>query len=145
MFLWSLIQFAKSSSICVYVSVCGVCIHVYVWCMGVYVCVCGVYVMCGVCTVCGMCRYIYMSVTCRSEWCVSMYVGCVCGMYVCDLWCVGGVSMCVSTQSCLTLCHPMDCSTPGSSVHGIFQARTLEWVTISFSSAYCVLSFNHQM
>ena len=33
-------------------------------------------------------------------------------------------------QSCLTLCDPMDCSLPGSSVHGIFQARILEWVAI---------------
>ena len=37
------------------------------------------------------------------------------------------------TQSCPTLCDPMDCSPPGSSVHGIFQARILEWVAISFS------------
>ena len=36
-------------------------------------------------------------------------------------------------QSCLTLHDPMDCSLPGSSVHGIFQARVLEWVEISFS------------
>ena len=36
-------------------------------------------------------------------------------------------------QSCLTLCDPMDCSLPDSSVHGIFQARVLEWVAISFS------------
>ena len=36
-------------------------------------------------------------------------------------------------QSCLTLCDPMDCSLPGSSVHGIFQARVLEWVAIAFS------------
>ena len=36
-------------------------------------------------------------------------------------------------QSCLTLCDPMDCSSPGSSIHGIFQARILEWVVISFS------------
>ena len=36
-------------------------------------------------------------------------------------------------QSCPTLCNLMDCSLPGSSVHGIFQARTLEWVAISFS------------
>ena len=35
-------------------------------------------------------------------------------------------------QSCPTLCDPMDCSPPGSSVHEIFQARILEWVTISF-------------
>ena len=33
-------------------------------------------------------------------------------------------------QSCLTLYNPMDCSLPGSSVHGIFQARILEWVAI---------------
>ena len=36
-------------------------------------------------------------------------------------------------QSCLTLCDPMDCSLPGSSVHGIFQASVLEWGAISFS------------
>ena len=35
-------------------------------------------------------------------------------------------------QSCLTLCDPMDCSLPGSSVHGIFQARVLEWGAIAF-------------
>ena len=39
------------------------------------------------------------------------------------------------TQSCLTLCDRMNCSLPGSSVHGISQARTLEWVAISFSNA----------
>ena len=36
-----------------------------------------------------------------------------------------------SLQSCLTLCDPMDCSLPGSSVHGIFQARVLEWGAIA--------------
>ena len=36
-------------------------------------------------------------------------------------------------QSCPTLCDPVDCSLPGSSIHGIFQARVLEWVAISFS------------
>ena len=36
-------------------------------------------------------------------------------------------------QSCPTLCDPMNCSPPGSSVHGIFQARVLEWVPIAFS------------
>ena len=36
-------------------------------------------------------------------------------------------------QLCPTLCDPMDCSLPGSSVHRIFQARVLEWVAISFS------------
>ena len=37
------------------------------------------------------------------------------------------------TQSCPTLCNPMDCSRPGSSIHGIFQARILEWVAVAFS------------
>ena len=37
-------------------------------------------------------------------------------------------------QSCLTVSHPMDCSLPGSSVHGIFQARVLEWGAIAFSA-----------
>ena len=36
-------------------------------------------------------------------------------------------------KSCLTLCDPMDCSPPGFSVHGIFQARILEWTAICFS------------
>ena len=38
-----------------------------------------------------------------------------------------------AAQSCLTLSDPMDCSLPGSSIHGIFQARVLEWVAIAFS------------
>ena len=37
------------------------------------------------------------------------------------------------TQSCLTLCDPMDCSLLGISIHGIFQTRILEWIAISFS------------
>ena len=37
------------------------------------------------------------------------------------------------TQLCLTLCDPMDCSPPGFSAHGIFQARVLEWGAIAFS------------
>ena len=41
-----------------------------------------------------------------------------------------------SLQSCPTLCDPMDCSLPGFSVPGILQARTLEWVAISFSNAW---------
>ena len=38
-----------------------------------------------------------------------------------------------SLQSCPTLCDPIDSSPPGSSIHGIFQARVLEWVAIAFS------------
>ena len=51
--------------------------------------------------------------------------------------------MCVCTQSCLTLCDPIYHSLPGSSVHGIFQARLLEWVAISYSTdnAYNVLTW----
>ena len=43
------------------------------------------------------------------------------------------VCECVRAQSCLILCDPMDCSPPGFSVHGIFQARIPEWVAISYS------------
>ena len=35
--------------------------------------------------------------------------------------------------TCVPLCDPMDCSPPGSSIHGIFQARVLEWAPVSFS------------
>ena len=41
--------------------------------------------------------------------------------------------MCLITQSCLTLCDPMNCSLPGSSIHGILQARILEWVAMPSS------------
>ena len=41
-----------------------------------------------------------------------------------------------SRQSCLTLCNPIDSSPPGSPIPGILQARTLEWVAISFSNAW---------
>ena len=41
--------------------------------------------------------------------------------------------LCSAARSCPILCDPMDCSLPSSSVHGIFQARILEWVAISFS------------
>ena len=44
-----------------------------------------------------------------------------------------GLRECVHAQLCLTLCDLMDCSPPGSSVRGIFQARILEWVAIPFS------------
>ena len=43
------------------------------------------------------------------------------------------IDRCIRCSVCPTLCDPMDCSPPGSSVHGISQAGTLEWVAISFS------------
>ena len=51
-------------------------------------------------------------------------------------------------QSCLTLSDPMDCSLPGSSAHGIFQARVLEWAAIAFSDSitaeyYSIIEMNH--
>ena len=43
-------------------------------------------------------------------------------------------------QSCPTLCDPMDCSLSGSSIHGLFQARVLEWGAIAFSVVVCKVS-----
>ena len=42
----------------------------------------------------------------------------------------------LAAQSCPALCHPLDCSPPGSSIHGTLQARIVEWVAISFSNAW---------
>jgi len=56
-------------------------------------------------------------------------------------WALGSITMnkaaaaAKSLQSCPTLCNPIDGSPPGSPVPGIFQARTMEWVAISFSNA----------
>ena len=47
-------------------------------------------------------------------------------------------------QSCLTLSNPMDCSLPGSSIHGIFQARVLEWGAIAFSNIETLKTPNNQ-
>ena len=53
--------------------------------------------------------------------------------YTYTYWCV----LCAKLlQSCLTLCNPVDCSPPGSSVHRILQARILEWVLIPFSRGF---------
>ena len=54
---------------------------------------------------------------------VCVYFVLMCTWFVC----------CVLTQSCMTFCDPMGCSPPGTSVHGILQVRTLEWVAISLS------------
>ena len=50
--------------------------------------------------------------------------------------------VCQSLQLCPNLCEPIDCSLPGSSVHGIFQARILGWVAIAFSNNYTI---HHQL
>ena len=49
------------------------------------------------------------------------------------LQCMKVKSKIEASQSCQTLCNPIDCSPPGSSIHGIFQARVLEWSAIAFS------------
>ena len=55
------------------------------------------------------------------------------------------VPACSSSQSCSTLFDPMGCSTPGSSVHGIFQARVLEWGAIAFSNLVGWYSASHEL
>ena len=57
------------------------------------------------------------------------------------LQCIKGKSESEVAQSCLTLLDPMVCSLPGSSVHGIFQARVLEWGAIAFSICILTLLF----
>ena len=60
-------------------------------------------------------------------------------MYGCESWTVkkaaAAAAAAKSLQSCLTLCNPRDGSPPGSPIPGTLQARTLEWVAISFSNA----------
>ena len=53
------------------------------------------------------------------------------GLIHCSQW--GWPAAAKLLQSCLTLCDPMGYSLPGSSIHGIFQARVLEWGAITFS------------
>ena len=70
----------------------------------------------------------------RDQTCMSCF-----GRQIPCHWATGEIDKAIErkesevAQSCLTLCEPMDCSLPGSSVHGIFQARVREWVAISFS------------
>ena len=63
--------------------------------------------------------------------CIS-YVSCI-GRQIL-YHCTAEEALYTHIQSCPTLCDRMDCSPPGSSIHGIFQARIMEWVGISFSS-----------
>ena len=76
---------------------------------------------------------------CVSFWCTAKQFRCVCIYIIIHiifhyglLWILNilpSACMCAkSLPSCLTLCSPMDCSPPGSSVHGIFQATVLEWL-----------------
>jgi len=66
---------------------------------------------------------------------VTFYVPTQGKLFVVFLGVFAAAAAAKSLQSCLTLCDPMDSSPPGSPIPGILQARTLEWVAISFSSA----------
>ena len=57
-------------------------------------------------------------------------------LYVAKIDLVNKLITLFDTQSCLTLCDPMGCSQPGSSVHGILQARILEWVAFPISRGF---------
>jgi len=63
---------------------------------------------------------------------VLLHVFCHNKKHIRNFW-SGCLLACFVAQSCPTLCGPMDCSPPGSSVRGIFQVRILEWIAISFS------------
>ena len=71
-----------------------------------------------------------------TEW-LSMHIYNICiyiythSSFICIYMCV-----CKVAQSCLTLCNPVDCSLPDSSVYGILLVRIPEWITVSFSRIY---------
>ena len=69
------------------------------------------------------------------KWLSSSSSSSIAGRFFTNWAATEGLMLCLNevAQSCLILCDPMDCSLPGSSVHGIFQAKVLEWVAISFS------------
>ena len=68
-------------------------------------------------------------------YCLSSILHLLCLLHwqVCSLPLASSGKPAMCAQSCPTLCDPMDCSLPGSSVHGISQARTLEWVIMPYS------------
>ena len=68
-----------------------------------------------------------------------MYVT-LCTNYMCTCVCAHVYVCVLVTQSCPSLCDPLYCSPPGSSVHGILHARILEWVAISYSNTNYTLT-----
>ena len=73
--------------------------------------------------------YLFLTWKIITLWCVNF---CCTTTWISYMYAAAAKSL----QSCLTLCDPMDYNLPGFSVHGILQARTLEWVAISFSSTW---------
>ena len=79
-----------------------------------------------------------LCIICVSDTCSQVWYNCFTGDSVLLLlnekeWAAAAAAK--SLQSCLTLCNPIDGSQPGSPIPGILQARTLEWVAISFSNS----------
>jgi len=73
------------------------------------------------------------------NWVVLSFIDCAFGIVFKE----AAAAAAKSLQSCPTLCDPIDCSLPGSSVHGIFQARVLQWGAIAFSvkeATHCIIS-----
>ena len=64
---------------------------------------------------------------------VSLILSCMSSLYILGISPLSNMCMCSVAQLCLTLWGPMDCSPPGSSVHGILQEKILEWGAISYS------------
>ena len=78
----------------------------------------------------------FISVVAWQPWSVHCFFLAIPGSWHFSEWpteMITSMRVCSIAQSCPTVCNPMDYSLPGSSVHGIFQARILEWVAISFS------------
>ena len=65
------------------------------------------------------------------------------GLRLDQIWLLEAAAVAKSLQLCPTLCDPIDGSPPGSSVHGTFQARVLEWGAIAFSGFFCYLYVNY--
>ena len=82
-----------------------------------------------------MCVYIHIYVYIHSRLLICGYHG----VHICRPIIIFAAAAAKLLQPCPTLCDPMDCSPPGSSIHGIFQARVLEWGAIAFSSNYIYL------
>ena len=74
-----------------------------------------------------MCIYVYIQKHIDIPICIHTYIH--------SVYIVYAAAAAKSCQSCPTLCDPTDSSPPGSAIPGILQARILEWVAISFSSA----------
>ena len=75
---------------------------------------------------------LYNKIFCTISYCTKVTLH---SCNVCYSAATAAAAVAKSLQSCLTLCDPIDGSPPGSSVPGILQARTLEWIAISFSNA----------